>query len=97
MADPRLVESLALLKLREAIAFATEVAEQAGERDIAKALDDLHQRNEGRIDSDQTQYLIDRGWGDYSGWEGCPDAHMGETLWSGTASRDQLVQWFGEG
>jgi len=93
--DPRLAHSIALLRLR--IGLSDQIDKAVADKDLAleMALHALHQENEVRIDNDQTQYLLDRGWANEDGWEGCPDDYMGETLWSGHAAEDELRKWFG--
>lgn len=93
--DPRLTHSIALLRIRNGIS--AQIDKAIADKDFAleMALHELHQENEVRIDADQTKYLTDRGWADDDGWDACPDAYMGETLWSGHATEGELRKWFG--
>jgi len=96
--DPRLPRSIALLAIRNALQEEIDAWNKQGTPfafAVASAINDAHQANESRIDTDQTQYLLDRKWADDDGWELCPDPSMGEDLWNGMASENDLMKWFG--
>lgn len=99
--DPRLPYSLALLEVRAVLDTAMENYQSAppGSSDwhVYDLLNQLHQENESKIDTDQTKYLIDRGWASLTedGWWNVPEHIDAEALYYGHANAMELQEWFG--